>query len=264
MSEPELLYAVEHRVATITFNRPEVRNAFGDSTREALLELLHKAAADNSVHCIVITGKGKAFAAGGDIKSMQAQQADNDVSTITTRIRVANDIVRFIRVIDKPVIAAINGAAAGGGMNLALACDIRYASANAVFSESFVKIGVVPDWGGHYSLTRLVGTSRAMELMMLGERIDADTALRLGLVNAVYPDDTFRDHVMEKAHAFAAGPREALAVIKRGVLAGASASLDETLQFEQAAQAQIFLSDDAREGINAFLEKRSPVFGRKQ
>ena len=263
MPEPDILYSVEHGVGTITFNRPDTRNAFGDTTRDDLLDLLQQAAADERVRCVVITGQGKAFAAGGDINSMQAQQADNDASVIDARIAVANEVVRCIRALDKPVIAAVNGAAAGGGMNLALACDIRYAAGSAVFAESFVKIGLIPDWGGHYLLTRIVGTSQAMELMMLGERIDAPTALRLGLVNAVFPDDSFRDDVSAKARALAAGPSAALATIKRGIVASTTGTLDDTLAFERSQQAKLFLTDDAREGIRAFVEKRAPVFGDK-
>lgn len=261
MPEADILYAVEHAVATITFNRPERRNAFGDATRDELLGLLREAAADEHVGCIVITGQGKAFAAGGDIHSMRAQQVNDDASVIDARIAVANEVVRCIRALAKPVIAAVNGAAAGGGMNLALACDIRYAAEAAVFSESFVKIGLIPDWGGHYLLTRIVGTSQALELMMLGERIDAATALRLGIVNAVFPDASFRADVAARARALAAGPREALAAIKRGVLGSETGTLEDALAFERAEQVKLFLSDDAREGMRAFIDKRAPVFG---
>ena len=161
------------------------------------------------------------------------------------------------------IVGAVLGAAAGGGRRRALAGDIRDQGASAVFAESFVKIGLIPDWGGHYLLTRLVGASQAMELMMLGDRIDAETALRLGLVNAVFSDDSFRERVIEKAIALAAVPREAIALIKHGVIDGSTGSLDQTLAYEMDAQRKVFLSEDAREGINAFLEKRAPVFGQK-
>lgn len=263
MPEPDILYTVETGVATITFNRPDTRNAFGDTTRDELFELLREAAADARVGCIVITGAGKAFAAGGDIRGMHAQQQDNDVSVLDSRLAVVDEVVRFMRALPKPIVAAVNGAAAGGGMNLALACDIRYASASAVFAESFVKIGLIPDWGGHYLLTRLVGTSQAMELMMLGERIDAATALRLGIVNAVFADAAFRSEVAERARALAAGPPAALAAIKRGVLAAETGTLEDTLAFEREQQVKLFLSDDAREGMRAFIDKRAPVFNDK-
>lgn len=263
MSHNDIVYAVDSAVATIRFNRPDTRNAFGDTTRDQLLDLLEQASSDKQVRCIVITGTGRAFAAGGDVRSMQVQQENNDPSIVASRIVVANKVVRLLRDVAKPVIAAINGAAAGGGMNLALACDIRYASSSAFFSESFVKIGVVPDWGGHYFLTRLVGASQAMELMMLGERIDANTALRLGIVNAIYADDIFEQEVMKKARAFAAAPQGVIETVKRGVNAATNGTLDDTLEFELNAQREIFLSDDAREGINAFIDKRAPQFRSK-
>jgi len=263
MPEPDILYTVDHGVATIMLNRPDTRNAFGDTTRDELFALLREAATDARVGCIVITGAGKAFAAGGDIRGMHAQQRADDVSVLDSRLAVVDEIVRFMRALDKPIIAAVNGAAAGGGMNLALACDIRYASASAVFSESFVRIGLIPDWGGHYLLTRLVGTGQAMELMMLGERIDAATALRLGIVNAVYPDASFRADVETRARALAAGPRAALAAIKRGVLAAETGTLADTLGYEREEQVKLFLSADAREGMRAFIDKRAPVFSDK-
>ena len=261
MVDDEILYAVANRIATITFNRPEVRNAFGDSTRDKLLLLLEQAEADNEVHCVVLTGAGKSFAAGGDVKGMQDLQLAEDTQVLVKRILVAARVIKLMRRMTTPVIAAVNGPAAGGAMNLALACDIRYASDSAFFAESFVKIGLVPDWGGHYFLTRIVGTSRAMELMMLGERIQAADALRLGLVNEVFPTATFHEHVRARALSLAAGPRDAIATIKRGVYSGATGSLSDTLNFEEAAQKEAFLSADAREGVAAFVQKRAPKFG---
>ncbi|MGH8598966.1 MAG: enoyl-CoA hydratase-related protein, partial [Gammaproteobacteria bacterium] len=163
----------------------------------------------------------------------------------------------------KPVIAAVNGAAAGAGINLALACDIRYASPRAKFSESFIKIGLVPDWGGHYLLTQLIGTGRAMELLMTGERIDAEEALRLGIVNRIYPHDTLLNEVQQRARSLAIGPGDALTAIKRGVYLGATRSLAETLEYEMTVQRAAFLSDDAREGMRAFIEKCPARFGVK-
>ncbi|MCB1740545.1 MAG: enoyl-CoA hydratase/isomerase family protein, partial [Gammaproteobacteria bacterium] len=149
----------------------------------------------------------------------------------------------------------------GAGMNLALACDIRYASSVAGFAETFVRIGLIPDWAGHHLLPRLVGTARALELMMTGERLSAEQALQMGLVNQVFPEDEFDAAVRMRALALARGPSEALAAIKHGVYLGASASLEQTLEYEAAAQLRLFLSDDAREGMRAFLEKRPPRFG---
>ena len=261
MTSDEVIYSTEDHVATIAFNRPEVRNAFGETTRDRLESLLNQAEQDDDIGCVIITGVGDAFAAGGDVKSMGALQAKNDASVLATRMQTASRVVQLIPAMKKPVIAAINGPAAGGALNLALACDIRIAAENAIFAQSFVKIGLVPDWGGHYLLTRVVGTSMAMELMMLGERFDAAEALRLGIVNHVFAMDTFREEVTNRAVRLAAGPREAISAIKRGVRAGAQESLANMLAFEEREQSRVFLSDDAREGIRAFAEKRAPKFG---
>jgi len=260
MNENEILYGIEDGVATLTLNRPEARNAFGDGTREALLERLRRADADQNIGCVVITGAGEAFAAGGDIKGMASLQAADDAGVVRERMRVGGEIVKCIRSMSAPVVAAVNGAAAGAGMNLALACDLRCAAERAIFCESFIRIGLVPDWGGHYLLTRIVGTARAMELMMLGDRIDAATAERLGLVNAVFPDATFASDVDAVARRLAAGPRAAISAIKRGVYRGATGSLADTLAWEESTQPKLFLSADAREGMQAFIDKRRPAF----
>jgi 2-(1,2-epoxy-1,2-dihydrophenyl)acetyl-CoA isomerase len=259
----QILFEIINRVAIIRLNRPEVMNAFGGTMRQDLLSALEKAAHNDDVGCIVITGVGDAFCAGGDIANMATLQANNDASEIAKRMTVASRLVLMLRELPKPVIAAINGAAAGAGINLALACDIRYASSRAKFSESFVKLGLVPDWGGHYLLTQLVGTGRAMELIMTGARIDADEAFRLGIINRIYPHEILLDEVMIHARALAAGPASALAAIKRGVYLGARGTLHDTLTYEMQAQSAVFLSDDAREGMRAFIEKRPPRFGQK-
>jgi 2-(1,2-epoxy-1,2-dihydrophenyl)acetyl-CoA isomerase len=196
MSQSQILYEITDRVGMLTLNRPEVMNAFGGTMREDLLQMLRQAEADKNVRCVVITGAGRAFCAGGDIASMAEMQAKNEASVIPQRMKVGGQVVSLIRSMAKPVIAAVNGAAAGAGVNLALACDMRFAAQSAHFSESFVKIALVPDWGGTYLLTQLVGTAKAMELMMSGNRIDAAEALRIGIVNRVIPDDTFREDVV--------------------------------------------------------------------
>ncbi len=256
-----ILYDVADQIATITLNRPEAMNAFGGTMREDLLAHLQAAGADPAVRCIVITGAGKSFCAGGDIAGMAELQASNSSAVIAQRMTTAARVITTMREIPKPVIAAVNGAAAGGGMNLALACDLRYAATRAKFAQSFVKIGLVPDWGGHYLLTKLIGPARALELMMTGERIDAAEAYRLGLVNRCFPDEQLMAAVYERARVLTAAPAEAIAAIKRGVYLGASSTLEETLAFEAAAQCRVFLSADAREGMRAFLDKRVPQFG---
>lgn len=261
MSTPEILYAVDGRIATVTLNRPAVMNALGGEMRSLLHAHLRAAEDDPGVHCVVLTGAGRAFCAGGDIASMVELQARGDVAEIRRRMLAGGEVVKLIERMRKPVVAAINGAAAGAGMNLALACDIRYAAASAKFAQSFVKIGLVPDWCGHALLPRVVGTARAMELMMTGERIDAEEAHRLGIVNRVFPDAEFGEEVAARVRAIADGPPEALALIKEGVRRCSGASLADTIAFELQAQSSVFLSADAREGMRAFLDKRAPRFG---
>ena len=260
MSTPHLLYDVADRVAVVTLNRPEVMNAFSDAMREDLLRAVGEAAANPEVRCVVITGAGRAFCAGGDIASMAGLQDQGDTSIIGRRMTLGSRVIHCLREMPKPVIAAINGAAAGAGMNLALACDVRFAAESARFSESFVKIGLVPDWGGTYLLTRIVGAGKALELMMSGDRIDAREALRLGLLNRIFPDATFREETSRVAHQLASGPAQTIAHIKRAVYVGAAGTLAESLAYEEQVQRHVFLSDDAKEGMRAFLEKRAPKF----
>ena len=255
-----VLCECEAGVAWLTLNRPAVLNAFSDEIRAALLAQLTELAQDESVRCVAITGAGRAFSAGGDIANMVELQRAEDAATIATRIDTAGQVMATIRKMPKPVVAAINGPAAGGGLNLALGCDMRLASTRAVFSEAFVKIGLVPDWGGFHALPRLVGTAKAMELMMTGERLDAEEALRLGLVNHLFDAEAFEERARGFAARLAQGPAEAVARIKAGVYLGASGSPGDVVHYERETQTALFLSADAREGMQAFLEKRPPKF----
>lgn len=261
MTQTQIEYAVAEGVATITLNRPEVMNAFGGTMREDLAVRLNEAAADAGVGCIVITGAGKAFCAGGDVASMAELQARDDTSVLVARMRAAAEVVTLLRRVEKPTVAAINGVAAGAGMNLALACDLRYAAASARFAESFIRIGLIPDWGGHYLLTELTGPGKALELLLTGEAISAAEAERLGIVNHCFGDEEFRPAVAARARQLAAAPRQSVAAIKRGVRRALQGTLEDTLAHELEAQQKIFLSPDAREGMLAFLEKRTPRFG---
>ena len=263
MTDDRLLFQLSDGIAILTLNRPEVMNAFEDGMREALFQRLEACADDPAVRCVVITGAGRAFSAGGDIASMAQLQAQNDLLVVEARMAIAGQVIQQIRRMPQPVLAAVNGAAAGGGMNLALACDMRIASDKAVFAESFVKIGLVPDWGGFDFLTKLIGTAKAMELMMLGDRIDAAEALRLGLVNRVVADEGFREETANLARRLADGPPATLAAIKEGVYRGVGSSLPETLSYEYNTQRHLFLSDNAREGMQAFLEKRPAKYGNR-
>jgi len=256
-----LLAETLESVRIFTLNRPEVMNAFDDDMRVALVEGLEEAAEDDDVRCILIRGAGRAFCAGGDIASMAKLQEAGDTRILEARVSLAARGVRAIRSMQKPIVAAVHGPAAGAGINLALACDIRLGTEKALFSESFVKIGLIPDWGGFYLLPRIVGTSKAFELMATGDRVGADEAYRLGILNRLLPEAGFEDATHDFARKLAAGPPEALARIKQGVYLGAASELAEALEFEAEVQPELFLGADAREGMRAFLEKRSPRFG---
>ena len=256
-----LLYERVDGVAVLTFNRPKFMNAFSDEVRAAVLAHLREVEQDTSIGCVMFIGAGKAFSAGGDIANMATLQDANDDSVIGGRIAMAADVMQLIQRLPKPVVAAVNGAAAGAGMNLALGCDMRLGSSDALFSEAFVKIGLIPDWGGFQSLTRLVGTGKAMELMMTGERVRAQEAYRLGLLNQLFDGQDFRAQAMEFCARLAAGPARAIGLIKQGVQIGATHSLADVFAFETSHQSKLFLSADAREGMQAFLQKRPARFG---
>ena len=262
MSDQAIICTANDGVAYITLNRPAQMNAFTDEMRDDLLQELERLSNDAEVRCIVIGGAGKAFCAGGDIASMAGLQERDDTTVLERRMMTGGQVVELLRRMPQPVIAAVDGPAAGGGMNLALACDLRIGSDRALFAESFVKIGLAPDWGGFSFLTSLVGTAKAMELMLTGDRVPADEALRLGLLNKVVPLESFDREVDALSSRLANGPAEALAAIKRGVYTGAQSSLSDALAFEFRAQRALFLSDDAREGMRAFLQKRPPEFGK--
>src|ERR1044071_8691681 len=178
-----LLYEVRDRIATLTLNRPDRLNALGDTLREDLLDAVSKAAADPNVGVLVVTGAGRGFCSGGDVKSMSERAETGAPSPTNERFAPIRDrIILAMRDCPKPIIAAINGAAAGAGMNLALACDMRIASSAAKFSQAFVKRGLHPDWGGTWFLPRIVGTAKACELIFTGDSLDAAQALELGIV----------------------------------------------------------------------------------
>lgn len=261
MAEPTLHIETRDHVRTFTLNRPEVMNAFDDDMRRALVEGLEESAQDSEVRCVLVTGAGEAFCAGGDIASMAKLQTEGDTRVLEERIALAARGVRALRSMAKPSVAAVHGPAAGAGINLALACDIRLGSDKALFSESFVRIGLVPDWAGFYLLPRVVGTGKAIEMMMTGARIKAEEARRIGLLERVLPVEGFHDAVFDFARSLAAGPPEALARIKEGVYLGAEADLDAVLDFEATTQLKLFLGEEAREGMRSFLDKRPPRFG---
>ena len=232
-------------VTTITLDRPEKLNAFSRTMREDLLAALREAEGD----VVAITGAGRAFCAGGDVELMASLQETNDVERFRKLLDAGRDIVVQIAAMPKPVIAAVNGVAAGAGCNLALACDVRIASPAAKFSESFVRIGLHPDWGGTWLLPRLVGTSRAFEMMATGRMVDAEEALRIGLVDRV------ADDVPAEIEKFAAAPPALLADIKRALAASRTNDLGAQIEVESENQMRAFQSAEARQRISAFLKR---------
>jgi 2-(1,2-epoxy-1,2-dihydrophenyl)acetyl-CoA isomerase len=255
-----ILTETTDRVATITLNRPEKLNAFGGSMRDDLVAALDAAAADDAVRCVVITGAGRAFCAGGDVDAMRRMQQEDDEASFAALLDAGRAIVTRIRAMPKIVVAMINGAAAGAGCNLALACDYRIASADATLGETFVRIGLHPDWGGTWFLPRLVTPSRALEMMVTGRMVAADEALALGMVDRVVSPERLGDETAALARAVAAGPPAAIAAIKRAVYASGANELTAQLELEVRHQRAAFASAEGREGIAAFLEKRMPRF----
>jgi 2-(1,2-epoxy-1,2-dihydrophenyl)acetyl-CoA isomerase len=261
MSYESLLYETKDHVATLTLNRPERLNALGGTLREDLPAGLTRAIDDPDVRAIVITGAGKGFCAGGDVKAMQDANEAGRARPLMERVAPSRDrTVLLMRESPKPLIAAVNGAAAGAGMNLALACDIRLASSAARFSQAFVRRGLHPDWGGTYFLPRVVGMAKACEMIFTGQLIDADEALRLGIVSAVHPPERLLPATYELATKIALGPPIAIRLARRALYRNAEADLQSSLEFETFAQNICSETEDAREGIRAFVEKREPTF----
>ncbi len=251
---------IDGAVFTITLNRPEKLNAFTGAMREDLLEALRSSESAPGVRVVVVTGAGRAFCAGGDIEFMSGLRETNDTDGLRALLRAGGEIVQAIRELSHPVIASVNGVAAGAGCNLALACDMRIGSDRAKFSESFVRIGLHPDWGGTWSLPKLIGPSRAMEMLMTGRMIEADEALRIGLVDRVVKSEALEDETRILADAIATGPPIAIRGIKRAIRQSSSNTLAAQLDLETENQIEAFSSDDAVEGMTAFLEKRMPLF----
>jgi 2-(1,2-epoxy-1,2-dihydrophenyl)acetyl-CoA isomerase len=247
-------------VTTITLNRPEKLNALAGHMRRDLAEALETAGSERNVHVVVITGAGRAFCAGGDVTAMAEMMERHDADEFSRLLGSARRVVTAIRQMSKPVIASINGPAFGAGFNLALACDLRIASTNATFSQSFAKVGLHPDWGGSYFLPRLVTPNKACEMFFLGDTIDATEAHRLGILNFVVPPDKLEAETRKLAERLRNAPAVALAAAKQAVYLSQAAELEEMLRFETEAQMRCFESHDGAEGVRAFLEKRPPKF----
>jgi 2-(1,2-epoxy-1,2-dihydrophenyl)acetyl-CoA isomerase len=254
-------YAVEDGVAVVILNRPDVLNAFDDSLGKETLAAVERAAADESVRCIVITGEGRAFSSGEDLSALAGGYERGEAADLgTTLVERYNPLIRAIRAAPKPVVAAVNGVAAGAGASIALACDFRIASDHAKLVLAFIKVGLVPDSGAAWFLTRYVGAAKAFELSAMGDPVSADDALRLGLFSTVVSAEVFEDTWRSFARSLADGPTRAYALTKSLVNEAADRTLGEQLDAEVDAQTQAGRTHDHLEGVQAFLSKRAPKF----
>ncbi len=258
-----VLFNKEDGVGTVTLNRPDSMNALGGGMRQEILAAMEMAVADNEVKVIVVTGTGKAFCAGGDVKEFVSGKTRGEATLGIDQRPTRDKVVLLIQSTGKPVIASVNGVAAGGGCNLALACDMRIASDRARFGETFVRRGVYPDWGGIWFLPRLVGYAKAAELIFSGEVIDAQEALRIGLVNKVVPHEELPKATKEFALKFMKSAPFPVALAKRALQNFSRIDLPQALDQEGLAQSLCWNSEDREEGMKSFVEKRDPVFKGK-
>jgi 2-(1,2-epoxy-1,2-dihydrophenyl)acetyl-CoA isomerase len=257
---PELLETVTDRVATLTLNRPDRLNALSTSILDGLLEALPRLAADAEIAVVVLTGAGRGFCAGGDVKGMAEGSSQLGVEDAVQRLRGRMEVSRLLHQIPKPTIAMVNGPAAGAGLAMALACDLRVASESARFITAFAKVGFSGDFGGCYFLSKLVGTAKARELYYTGEPLDAAQALALGMVNRVVPDSELADATIALARRLARGPGIALGLMKQNFNAAETGTLSELLDLEASNQIKTGRTEDHLEAARAFVEKRAPIF----
>jgi len=247
-------------VAVIRLNRPDKLNALNIELGRGLVHALLHASQDNSVRAVVLTGAGRGFCAGGDLELIRDLRKRNASDELKVLLEAGKEMCLAIATMTKPVIAAVNGPAAGGGMNLALAADMRIASDQASFAESFAKVGLYPDFGGTYFLPRIVGPALSAELFYTAETLSAEDALRLGIVNRVFPADKFEEETQKIVEVLAGAPTVALRDVKRTIVGDDRKNLETKLDEEIRLQIHCFQSEDCLEGLNAFFEKRKPNF----
>lgn len=253
-----IILKIEDSIAFITLNRPEVFNSFNREMALLMQETLDQCSKDENIRAIVITGSGKAFCAGQDLKEVTTPELNPGFRKILEEHY--NPIVERIRNIEKPVIAAVNGVAAGAGANIALACDIVVASENAAFIQAFSKIGLVPDSAGTFFLPRLIGFQKASALMMLGDKVGAQEAFEIGMIYKFYAVALFEEEVQKLAVTLSKMPTHALALTKKLLNKSMMNNLQEQLALESDLQIDASSSNDYQEGVNAFMEKRTPEF----
>lgn len=253
----ELIVSNQNGVRELKLNRPEVFNSFNKSMAIALQEELDKCATDNTVRAVVITGEGKAFCAGQDL----AEATDPNGPELKSIVREHyNPIILKIRNLEKPVIAAVNGVAAGAGANIALACDITFAKESASFIQAFSKIGLIPDSGGTFFLPRIIGTQKALALMMTADKVSAKEAEEMNMIYKAVSDENFTETVQKFVYNLAQMPTRGLGLTKKAVNQSLFNSLEDQLDIEEQLQTEAGATYDFNEGVEAFLEKRAPVF----
>ncbi len=257
----KLLIENDGAVRTLRLHRPDSLNALDNELLSALGKAVADAEKDKSVRCVVITGAGRGFCSGQDLADVGARSQSDEPLELGAHLRDRyNPLITRLRTMEKPVLAAVNGVAAGAGCSLALACDIRVASESASFIEAFIHVGLVPDSGSTFMLPRLIGLARAMEMACTGRKVTAAEALQIGLVNQVVPDDQLAEATKKLAQKLAALPTRAIGLTKRAFNAAWNADLEAQLDYEAMLQTTAGQTRDHREGVAAFLEKRPPHF----
>jgi len=252
-----ILFDIKDSIAIITFNRPEKLNCINREMALLFQQKLDECQRDNSIRCVYITGAGKSFCSGQDL----AEVTDADGNTVTKILREQyNPIVCKMRTLEKPVVGVVNGVAAGAGCNIAFVCDIVVATQSAYFMQTFSKIGLIPDSGGTYFLPRSVGWQKASALMMLGDKISATDAEKMGMIYKFFPDEVFAEESMKIAFTLSQMPTKSLAMIKQALNFSASNTFEQQLKIEDICQQRAAETKDYKEGVKAFLEKRNPHF----
>lgn len=255
-----IIFTQVDNLAILKLNRPKAYNSFNREMALSLQAALKKCANDDSIRAVLLTGEGRAFCAGQDLKEIVDPNGPPLTTILTEHY---NPLVRQIRALPKPVIAAVNGVAAGAGANLALACDVAIATKSASFIQAFSKIGLIPDSGGTFFLPRLIGLQKASALMMLGDKVSADEAEQMGMIYKVFEDEIFGESALKLAQKLANMPTKGLAMTKHALNQSFVNTLNEQLDLEGELQPKAGETDDYKEGVAAFLEKRKPVFKGK-
>jgi len=257
MEYKNLLVEVENNIATITFNRPKVLNAMNMETALELSSAIEKCKEDDNVRVVILTGSGdRAFVAGADINEFKGK-SPREIMKFT---ELGHSALRLMETMGKPAIAAVNGYALGGGLEISMACDVRFASDKARFGQPEILLGLIPGWGGTQRLARLIGMGRAKELIMTGEQITAQRAYEMGLVNRVFPAEQLMEETKKLAQKLAGLPSFAIKMAKYAINYGYDLALDNANSLEIQCNSQCFSTEDLKEGVEAFLEKRKPNF----